>query len=183
PSFSSKSFHYRLPCWTNRHKTNQCRPKSAGSISKRSTLTKIPQLQSTRTEILTNPKATRHQCSLRLTRQCCRVLWFVCRLAVNFFCLIPSCLCHWFRGSQRSKCIKRSNSFLFYLYVTIKLLYLFNLIGQLLFMKLFLGTDSYFFGFHVLRDLIYGRVWSQTGNFPRVTYCDFETKKTGKNYK
>ncbi|KAF7258810.1 hypothetical protein EG68_04485 [Paragonimus skrjabini miyazakii] len=50
-------------------------------------------------------------------------------------------------------------------------------------MRLFLGTDSYFFGFHVLRDLIYGKVWAQTGNFPRVTYCEFETKKTGKNYR
>ncbi|KAF6770273.1 hypothetical protein AHF37_11530 [Paragonimus kellicotti] len=79
--------------------------------------------------------------------------------------------------------MKRSNSFLFYLYVTTKLLYLFNVVGQLVFMKLFLGTDSYFFGFHVLRDLIYGKVWAQTGNFPRVTYCDFETKKTGKNYR
>ncbi|VDP70112.1 unnamed protein product [Echinostoma caproni] len=50
-------------------------------------------------------------------------------------------------------------------------------------MKLFLDTDSHFFGFYVLRDLIHGRMWTQTGNFPRVTYCDFEAKKTGKNYK
>ncbi|VDP59539.1 unnamed protein product [Schistosoma curassoni] len=32
-------------------------------------------------------------------------------------------------------------------------------------------------------DLIYGNIWSETGHFPRVTYCDFEAKKLGKNYK
>ncbi|TGZ55299.1 hypothetical protein CRM22_010459 [Opisthorchis felineus] len=107
----------------------------------------------------------------------------VCRLLSTFVCLIPGCLYHWMRGSQRIKCIQRSNAFLFYLYTTIKLLYLLNILGQLCFLKYFLGTDSYIFGLHVLYDLLNGKPWTQTGNFPRVTYCDFEAKKTGKNYK
>nr|QQY02483.1 innexin 1 [Cryptocotyle lingua] len=110
-------------------------------------------------------------------------LLVVIRLLLTFICLIPGCLFHWMRGSQGIKCIQRSSSFLFYLYTTIKLLYLFNVIGQLCFLKYFLGTESYLFGLHVLNDLINGRPWTQTGNFPRVTYCDFEAKKTGKNYK
>ncbi|TPP66693.1 Innexin [Fasciola gigantica] len=110
-------------------------------------------------------------------------VWFSVRLLLTLIFLIPGCLCHCLRGTQKTKCVQRSNSFLFYLYVTMKLLYLLNLIGQMYFMKFFLDTESHFFGFYVLRDLIQGRMWTQTGNFPRVTYCDFEAKKPGKNYR
>lgn len=120
---------------------------------------------------------------MRFCRLISSSLWFIARLLLTLICLIPSCLCHCLRGTQKTKCVQRSNSFLFYLYVTIKLLYLLNLIAQLYFMRFFLDTESHFFGFYVLRDLIQGRMWTQTGNFPRVTYCDFEAKKPGKNYR
>ncbi|CAH8527060.1 unnamed protein product [Dicrocoelium dendriticum] len=106
-----------------------------------------------------------------------RILWFVFRLLSTLVCLIPGCLCHWFRGSQRS------NSFLFYLYTTVKLFYLINLVGQICFMKIFLDAESHLFGFLMLRDLIQGKAWTETGNFPRVTFCEFEAKKMGKNYR
>lgn len=122
------------------------------------------------------------------------------RCFLTLLCLLPSCLFHWLLcgngvsgggggvgggggGNQKIKRIQRSHSFLFYLYVTIKLLYLINIIGQIYLLKIFLGVKSYFFGIYVLKDLIYGNIWSETGHFPRVTYCDFEAKKLGKNYK
>ncbi|VDP52650.1 unnamed protein product [Schistosoma mattheei] len=118
---------------------------------------------------------------------------------LTLLCLLPTCLFHWLLcgngvsgggggggvgggGNQKIKRIQRSHSFLFYLYVTIKLLYLINIIGQIYLMQIFLGVKSYFFGIYVLKDLIYGNIWSETGHFPRVTYCDFEAKKLGKNY-
>ncbi|CAH8491688.1 unnamed protein product [Schistosoma mattheei] len=122
------------------------------------------------------------------------------RCFLTLLCLLPTCLFHWLLcgngvsgggggggvgggGNQKIKRIQRSHSFLFYLYVTIKLLYLINIIGQIYLMQIFLGVKSYFFGIYVLKDLIYGNIWSETGHFPRVTYCDFEAKKLGKNYK
>lgn len=36
-----------------------------------------------------------------------------------------------------------------------------------------LGTDSIMWGWQVAQDLIVGREWPETGNFPRVTMCDF----------
>ncbi|CAH8492790.1 unnamed protein product [Heterobilharzia americana] len=101
----------------------------------------------------------------------------------TLICLIPACSCHWLCGNHKIKGVQRSRSFLFYLYVTVKLLYLANIFGQIYLMKVFLGVKSYYFGIYVLYDLIQGNVWSETGHFPRVTYCDFETKKLGKNYK
>ncbi|KAF5406414.1 hypothetical protein PHET_00061 [Paragonimus heterotremus] len=86
PSFNSRNSRYRLPCWANRHRTTEGRPKSLDSKNKRSKLTKLPQVETARTEILIDPKATRHQRSLRLTRQC-RVLWYTlqCVLPLNLF--------------------------------------------------------------------------------------------------
>ncbi|CAH8501466.1 unnamed protein product [Schistosoma haematobium] len=124
-------------------------------------------------------------------------LWLFLRCFLTLLCLLPTCLFHWLLcgngvsggggggsvGNQKIKRIQRSHSFLFYLYVTIKLLYLINIIGQIYLMQIFLGVKSYFFGIYVLKDLIYGNIWSETGHFPRVTYCDFEAKKLGKNYK
>ncbi|CAH8501547.1 unnamed protein product [Schistosoma rodhaini] len=114
-------------------------------------------------------------------------LWLLIRCLFTLLCLLPTCLCHWLLcGNQKIKRFKYYNynySFLFYLYIIIKLLYLINIIGQLYLMKLFLGVKSYFFGYYVIKDLINGHIWNETGHFPRVTYCDFETKKLGKNYK
>uniref|UniRef100_A0A5K4F321 Innexin n=2 Tax=Schistosoma mansoni TaxID=6183 RepID=A0A5K4F321_SCHMA len=80
-------------------------------------------------------------------------------------------------------CGKRQGNFLVLLYFFTKFLYLINIIGQLFMMEKFVGNDSTFYGFRVLYDLLKGREWFHSGNFPRVTFCDFEAKKLGKNHK
>ncbi|KAG5452846.1 Innexin unc-9, partial [Clonorchis sinensis] len=80
-------------------------------------------------------------------------------------------------------CGKRHGNYLVVLYFFIKLLYLTNIIGQLFMMEKFVGNNYTFYGLRVLIDLIRGREWFHSGNFPRVTFCDFEAKKLGKNHK
>uniref|UniRef100_A0A914E8D5 Innexin n=1 Tax=Acrobeloides nanus TaxID=290746 RepID=A0A914E8D5_9BILA len=47
-------------------------------------------------------------------------------------------------------------------------------------MNSFLQTDDYgFYGWGVFRDLLMGRPWSESGNFPRVTYCDMDIRILG----
>jgi hypothetical protein len=50
---------------------------------------------------------------------------------------------------------------------------------QFYFIKLMLGTKSLFWGYDVLMDLIAGREWPETGNFPRVNLCDFAVRVLG----
>ncbi|VDM93185.1 unnamed protein product [Onchocerca ochengi] len=74
---------------------------------------------------------------------------------------------------------KRWGSYVTCLYVFIKTLYLINVVGQIFLLNTFLGTDNIFYGFHILKDLLNGREWEVSGNFPRVTMCDFEVRVLG----
>lgn len=74
---------------------------------------------------------------------------------------------------------KRWANYVTLLYVFIKMLYLGNVVLQVFMLNSFLGTDNLFYGFHILRDLLNGREWEVSGNFPRVTMCDFEVKQRG----
>jgi len=65
------------------------------------------------------------------------------------------------------------------LYLFIKLLYLLNAIAQFFILQHFLGAKSSWWGLQVLDDLAHGRQWTETGNFPRVTYCDFDVREMG----
>ena len=69
---------------------------------------------------------------------------------------------------------KRWSAYVTCLYIFIKLLYVLNVLLQIFLLNLFLGTDNVFYGFHILKDLLNGREWEVSGNFPRVTMCDFE---------
>jgi len=44
---------------------------------------------------------------------------------------------------------------------------------QFMLVKWMLGAPDPFWGWNVISDLIAGREWPETGNFPRVTLCDF----------
>ncbi|VEL38398.1 unnamed protein product, partial [Protopolystoma xenopodis] len=87
-------------------------------------------------------------------------------------------------GAFRFGCSRQRGNFLSSLYIAVKLCYLINIIGQLYLMQVFLGTeyDSSSYGLLVLIDLLRGRQWRQSGHFPRVTFCDLESKKLGNNH-
>lgn len=61
----------------------------------------------------------------------------------------------------------------------VKALYMINSICQILLMSAMLGETSVMYGLHVFMDLVRGVEWETTGNFPRVTLCDFETRVLG----
>jgi hypothetical protein len=54
------------------------------------------------------------------------------------------------------------------LHLFVKLLCVFNVILQFFLLNAFLGPEYRFWGFGVLRDLVKGRQWEQSGAFPRV---------------
>lgn len=76
-----------------------------------------------------------------------------------------------------SMCIgKRWGAYVTCLYIFIKQLYTLNVLGQIFLLNTFLGTDNVMYGFHILKDLATGTQWETSGNFPRVTMCDFEVR-------
>ncbi|KER33113.1 hypothetical protein T265_01004 [Opisthorchis viverrini] len=80
----------------------------------------------------------------------------------------------------RSCCLwfgKRYGNYLICLYLITKSLYILNVVGQFFFMNRILGTNYTFYGIDLLRDIAEGIVWQESGNFPRITLCDFEVRK------
>ena len=90
-------------------------------------------------------------------------------------------------------CTQNSGSAVTCLYISIKLLYTINVVGQvrafpltvhlidvlivqILLLNTFLGNHSNWYGVEVMNDLMHNREWDESGNFPRVTLCDFEVK-------
>ncbi|CAJ0567313.1 unnamed protein product, partial [Mesorhabditis spiculigera] len=60
-----------------------------------------------------------------------------------------------------------------------KVLFVANALLQFVLLKGFLGVDTFFWGLQVFNDICSGREWPQSGNFPRVTFCDFEVRVLG----
>ena len=69
-------------------------------------------------------------------------------------------------------------SSLFASYLLVKLLYLFNAIGQIFLLDKFLGVEFYTFGYYVLMFLLANHRWMPTDRFPHVTLCDFRIRQS-----
>nr|CAD2157900.1 unnamed protein product [Meloidogyne enterolobii] len=67
------------------------------------------------------------------------------------------------------------------MYLATKVFYVGNVLTNLLLVNKFLETNNYsIYGLGVLYDLLLlGKSWTQSGNFPRVTLCDFEVRVLG----
>lgn len=76
-------------------------------------------------------------------------------------------------------CSKRFGSYLCFVYLITKILYIGNAIAQFFLLNKFLGTEHTFYGMDILNDLIQGRDWHESGHFPRVTMCDFQIRTLG----
>lgn len=96
---------------------------------------------------------------------------------------------------------KHHGNYITILYVFVKVLFIINVIGQFFILNSFLGPQYTFWGVDILRDLLYGRPWEESGvqslhisgfenqvfhvflpiagHFPRVTMCDFKVRVLG----
>ena len=78
----------------------------------------------------------------------------------------------------------RYGNYLIILYLVTKILYVINVLGQLFMLNAFLGTDYHVYGFTVIRDLMAGKEdWTMSPQFPRITMCDFTTRRLGNNHR
>ncbi|CAL8077683.1 unnamed protein product [Calicophoron daubneyi] len=78
---------------------------------------------------------------------------------------------------------KRMGNVVMVTYLFVKLLYLFNAIGQLYIIRTFLGQDGSLFAFgeKLLGTLASKREWSESEFFPRQTYCPVTVRHLGTN--
>ena len=91
----------------------------------------------------------------------------------------------WVRFKQliaRYCCIfstKFSGNYLTCTYLVIKLVYIFNTVGQLFVLDIFLGmrNDYHLYGIFVISRLVRGEDWTSSERFPRVTMCDFRIRQ------
>ncbi|CAH8664801.1 unnamed protein product [Schistosoma bovis] len=100
----------------------------------------------------------------------------------SWYAILPLTISNRSRIPGPRPCSPQSSSYLNGLYLIIKALYVFNSTGQLFLLARFLGQTTIFFGPQMLIDLIIGTQWYQSGNFPRVSFCDLDMRKMGKNY-
>jgi hypothetical protein len=71
------------------------------------------------------------------------------------------------------------NWYLTAIYFTMKLLAVVVLIAQLVVMNYFVASADVFWGFTILWELFNGLDWRVNGFFPRVTFCDLQTRDIG----
>lgn len=75
----------------------------------------------------------------------------------------------------------RSGYYIAVLYIVVKILYLFNVLGQFFLLNAFMGHNFSMYGFDVIRDLFAGKDFWESQRFPRVTMCDFVIRTLGEN--
>eukprot|EP00106_Octopus_bimaculoides_P005512 XP_014772954.1 PREDICTED: innexin unc-9-like isoform X1 [Octopus bimaculoides] len=74
-------------------------------------------------------------------------------------------------------CGKREGTYLSGLYLSIKVLYLVNIIGQFFMLNSFLSTDFGIYGFQVMQHFNEYGAFKESPLFPRVTLCDFSIRQ------
>jgi len=70
-------------------------------------------------------------------------------------------------------------SYLTTIYLLMKIVAICSIILQLVILQYFISADSILWGFGLIRDFINGADWRVTGYFPRVTFCDLQTRDLG----
>ncbi|VEL27217.1 unnamed protein product [Protopolystoma xenopodis] len=83
------------------------------------------------------------------------------------------------RNIVQRLCSIRPNLRITMLFFAVRLLFVGNSIGQIYLMRQFIGTNSTMFGMEMLKDIISGKDWEQSGQFPRVTFCNVNVRKMG----
>ncbi|KAI1721619.1 innexin domain-containing protein [Ditylenchus destructor] len=100
-------------------------------------------------------------------------------------------ICHHLEDSVRLRYVRRegatkldyywklgmlNGNFVSNMFIFTKLLYMVNIVGQFLMMNQFLGQHNHAWGANILHDIIEGRDWELSGNFPRISLCDFTVR-------
>ncbi|CAK5087556.1 unnamed protein product [Meloidogyne enterolobii] len=70
-------------------------------------------------------------------------------------------------------------SYVSWLYVFIKALYLLNVTGQFFILNSFIGSTYRWWGIDVLNALLAGENWQDSPIFPRLTLCDVPIRRLG----
>ena len=78
---------------------------------------------------------------------------------------------------------KKYGNYLVFLYLIVKILYVVNSIGQFFLLNEFLSYNYNMYGFNVISEALKGEDWTASHRFPRVTMCDFETRRVGNVHK
>lgn len=84
-----------------------------------------------------------------------------------------------YRHTPLLVCGNRRGNYLVALYMSAKVLYIVNAVGQIFLLNMFLGGDFHLYGAKVLDDLTSERDWSSAKIFPRVTLCEFRIRQMG----
>lgn len=74
-------------------------------------------------------------------------------------------------------CNKREGTYLTALYLSIKVLFLANVIGQFFLLNAFMATDYNVYGFEYIKMMSTGESMRESPRFPRVTLCDFQIRQ------
>lgn len=72
-------------------------------------------------------------------------------------------------------------NYLTLIYFSMKILTIFVNFFQLWIISIFLKTSNIFWGWNLSKKILNGEDWRINGFFPRVTFCDFQTKHLGQD--
>ncbi|XP_076461187.1 innexin unc-9-like isoform X2 [Babylonia areolata] len=70
-------------------------------------------------------------------------------------------------------CGRRSGKYICTVYLTVKVLYLLNVVGNFVLLTVFLDAEFWRYGITVLNSVLINGDWSDPVNFPRLLICDF----------